>query len=323
MNQTVTSPYRFGFGYLIWWSVNSGLYDPQMLWQNADACKVPQPVRNALTTTGDKNAWDRATALKERDYRIQTAPGITASYTVRDLDSCNRILVREVLDSANIQLHISQLGVLSFSNSFKFQPDPPFLAFEEEADKVLDRIKLDYFARVGKIDDNKARNAILDWLVSRHRVVVRKAGGIYYIPNSNDDALRGKITEEILSVDAWLKSCELGTLYAVELFDGPTVVREDYTAIAIAELDEQLADVDKKLKAYVASKGMNDGSRMEASRSQVAVMDAILGKIDALNGALGEQIGVAQAKADLIMRRAKAMHDRATVAVRSARAAKG
>lgn len=319
----VTAPYALSFGHLIWWSINTGLYDPVLLLDKAQTCKIPPTVVDALTTTKDKNAWDRATALRERNHRIELKPGEYAFYTVRDIDTSNRLLIREVLDENNAQLSIKQLGLLSFSNTFRFDPEAPFFEHEEEARSVIDRMQADFTARIGKIDDNKVRNALLDWLDERHRVVVRRAGGVYYIPNSNNDKVRDEITKEIQSVDCWLKETGLGTFWAVEMYEGQTTVREDYVQLAIDEIDSQLKDVEGRLKSYAESKGMNDGSRMEASRSQVALLETVFKKVAALEESLGDKIGIVSVKAQLIMRKASSMHSRSLSAVEATRQAKG
>lgn len=326
-----TSPQQtFSYGHLIWWTVRQGIRDPKVIQQAAAQHKIPDVIREFLTGAKEKSAWEKATNLRTNNTLDPIEDPVLKTetiYTTRDVDSSTRILVREVMDASQKRLSAVQYGVLSFDNGFKWEPDSKYWRepadLRDEIDQVIGQLETVYYYRVGKVDDAKLRNALLRWLEKRHRVSVRGNGGVYYLPNYASDKKRKEIISEILSIRDWLDTCALGTLTAIEIKESETTTLVDITEAAINEIASDLDAVEESLKKYQESQGMNAGSRMEASRSQVAKMETLLEKVQALEESLGEKVGVMRARTEIVLKRAEAMHRRSSAEVSAFRAAKG
>lgn len=309
---------QISFGFLLWWTIAQAIYEREPLINSA--VNLPDEIKNALTGAKEKNAWERATSLK-----IGSLPAIedrekSVHYTTRNVEDQNtRILVREVIDNSQITLETAQVAQLIFNGNFHYTYEPDYYTYQEEVDHILRRLKADYDNRVGKVDDNKVRTALLSWLDKRYRVTVRGSGGVYYLPTTPQSPSWPQISTEIIRVRDWLSQNSIGTLTAIELIESKQTTKPDFLETALNEVQEAMDLVEVKLREYTEKTGMNDGSRMEAAKSQNSKIEEITKKIDALEDALGDKLGPIKARAMLIGRRARNMHKAAQTAVNNYR----
>lgn len=312
--RTLSGPH-ISFGFLLWWTIAQGIYERDPLVQSAGS--LPKEIQDALTGAKERNAWERATYLK-----IGTLPAIEHGtckihYTTRDIDDTyTRLLVREIVDNADVTLKIDQIAQLKFANGhFGVDFEAGYWDYKDEADHIIYRMRTDFNVRIGKIDDNKVRNALLGWMDKRHRITARGSGGVYYIPSTPQSPNWTLISSEINNVREWLFRNGLGTLTCVELVETQTTTRPDFLELALSEVSSTLDDIETKLGEYKEKTGMNDGSRMEAAKSQVNKAEALLAKIDALEEALGDKLGPVKTRVRIVQKKASNMHVNAKNAV--------
>jgi hypothetical protein len=322
MKARTLSGQPISFGFLMWWTIAQGIYDRDPLVASATA--LPQEIQDALTGAREKHAWERATYLKIGSIPSIEGNGCSVHYTTRDIEESNtRLLIREVVDNANVKLETTQVARLIFNGTFVFEYELGYYDHMAEVDHIILRLQDNYNQRVGRIDDNKVRNALLGWMDKRHRITVRGSGGVYYIPTTPSSPNWTTIASEINVVRNWLSINGLGTFTSIELVETKETTKPDFLEMAIAEVIDAMDTIDRKLKEYTDSTGMNDGSRMEASRSQVNKIQELQAKIEALEDALGDKLMPIKARAMVIGRKAENMHKRSSVLVTQYRAAKG
>lgn len=327
-SEVLTSPHEKLFetyGHLIWWTVRQGIYDPKPLQDAAKQHSLPDAIAELLVGAKGKSAWDRATNIRTTAIVVSTDPATRqqVTYTTRDADSTERLLVREIVDAQNHKHSALQVGILTFDNGFKFTDEPPYWPHHAEVDQVVATLEQRYYERLDRTDDVKLRTALLCWLKTHYRVPVRGNGGIYFVPQCHDAAKNTKLIREIFAIRDWLASAELGTLTAIELSATPTTTVDDIIQSAVEEIMTEIQEVEGKLNQYKSNTKMNAGSRAEAAKSQVARMTELVAKIEALEGSLGDKVGLTRANADIVLNRASTMHRMSNAQVSEYRVAKG
>lgn len=322
MKARTLSGQPISFGFLMWWTIAQGIYDRDPL--VVSATSLPKEIQDALTGAREKHAWQRATYLKIGSISPIEKDGCSIHYTTRDIEeSSTRLLVREVIDNQNVTISVTQVSKLIFNGTFDYQHELGYYDYPTEVDHIILRLQDNYNQRVGRIDDNKVRTALLEWMDKRHRVTVRGNGGVYYIPTTPSSPYWSQIAAEINHVRSWLSTNGLGTFTSIELVETKETTKPDFLEMALNEVTSALDTVEQKLKEYTASTGMNDGSRMEAAKSQKNKVADLEKKIEALEEALGDKLGPIKARAMIVGRKAETMHKRSNVAVNAYRAAKG
>lgn len=311
--EVLTSPHDAllaSYGHLVWWTVHQGIYDPQLLLGTGVA--LPEAIQELLTGAKGKSAWEKSTNLRTNTVESMIDPVTKekTTYTTRDVDSTTRVLIREVLSPQDARLCTTQVGVLSYNDQvgFKFDTEPPYWLHKEEVDPVIDTLCGRYYERLGRIDDVKLRNALLNWLKVHFRVPVRGNGGIYFVPKRDKEEKNTQLRTEIFAIRDWLASSKLGTITAIEVMASETTTLDDIVDSAVGEINEEITEIADKLKAYRDNANMNAGSRAEAAKSQVTRMGDLMNKIEALEGSLGTRIGMMTANAQLIAHRAQQMY---------------
>lgn len=324
----LTSPHESmlrRYGHLVWWTVHQGIYDPRALQQSGQALDLPDTIKDLLTGTKGKSAWEKATNLRTASMVIAVDPVTRqqTTYTTRDVDSTTRLLVKEVLDQANAKLCSLQVGALTYNNGWQFDPDPVYFANQAEVDTVVKQLESQYYERLDKVDDVKLRTALLAWLKVHFRVPVRGNGGIYFVPRRENEERNAELVREIFAIRDWLNTCALGTITAIEVQASETTTLDDIVASAVNEIVEEISEIETKLKEYKDNERMNAGSRMEATKAQVKRIELLTEKIEALEASLGEQVGMTMARATIIANRAQTMLTRSTAEVDAYRTTKG
>lgn len=295
------------FGFLCWWTISQGQYKVSDLIEHAKESGIDTSVISALRGADLETAFAKATNLGVKGYpSIPDHPSQTARYLTRDVGDHQRAIVREVIDQDKKKVSTLQVAILSrFGPTINTTDRSLTLTLDHEVDKLVDSMQEDMDRRVGFIDDTRLRSLLLNWLTSVHRVAMRGTGGVYFIPGTNRQA-------EVLAMRKFINNSGVGKFSVVRLYSDDATTLDDFRQSAIEEVKNEMAEVNDKLNQYESSAGMNEGSRMYSSSTQVERMRELGKKVQALQDSLGETIGLVDAQYQVILRRAIKMQQDST-----------
>lgn len=300
--RTLTGDKQLSCGYLLWWTIHQRVYNYQAVSTSALTNKVPGEIYDMLVGDEAVSAWHKATKIDNGIVSLEPDADCKSRYVTKEVQEKVRLLVREKISKGNRVLSLHQLGVLTFDGGFKFDAYPDFETFKDEATAIIQSMSADYAARIGQLDDIRVRKVMLAWIDARHRVNVRKTGGVYYIP------LRAGMDDEITHVAQWLAVNDMGTLSSIAIFETPGTTIQSLIDAATEEITEEVESLTNKLANVVDNfkadiKAKEDGKiddvtlAMKAGsytytvgqyKSQLARLEA---KVTAVDGSLGKKLG--------------------------------
>jgi hypothetical protein len=305
------------FGFLVWWTIQQGIYDRVAL-QNIGWGRLPSAIQGLLTGADAKTAWLKATQLGAKGSPSATQDSaLHARFLTRDVGDNLRAVIREEIDERGKAVSTQQLALLGYDDQDQTIAatiqNVGSLKLSDELVTLIESMAAEMEQRTGSVDDTKIRSALLRWLELKHRVCVRGTGGVYYLPLT--PATLADIRAEVIAVRAWVQDAHLGTFSVVQLTkDGATSV-DDFQQSAVQEILDEVQLVNEALDKYQASAGMNDGSRMYSAATQVEKIATLKAKATHLEEAMGEVLGKVQIQLDLAEKRAATMRTVAAQAV--------
>lgn len=330
--RSVTGNVTTNKGFLLWWTIHTGIFPVTKLLNSPGAANLPKTVIDGLNGADPKSAWHNATRLKDKGLpSVEPDKRFTARYTIKDGRDCVRLLVREKMDTTDIVLHVDHIGVLSFENSFKFDADNNYLLYLDEASTIVNNMSTDYHNRIGNLTDVIIRGVLLRWLVSRFRIIVRESGGVYYLPNT------GPIVEqEILAVHGWMKENDLGQLYSFEIFDTDATNFAGLIDQANNEISQEVTELENKITGMITSykadmqAGLDQktlatksGSYAYTMQQYETALESMALKLKASEGSLGTVLGVSSTRIAMMAKQAEALRERTQRHVQEYRKASG
>jgi hypothetical protein len=203
----------------------------------------------------------------------------------------------------------AKTAALLFANSSNNTIDVQWARWAKDDDRikrVVSGMRMKLGKKIGTMDDGRVRSVVLGWLKTRHRISVRGTGGVYFVPAPTSLKDAKLLQDELVAMRQWLASTK-SPFSIVAFNERGALSLDDFVHDAISEIEEELGDIAEKLAKWSSTKGMNAGSRMFSSSTQIKRMDELKGKIVALQGSLGEAIGVVIETYDLLKRKADGM----------------
>lgn len=330
--RSVTGNVQLNKGFLLYWTIHSGVYPVQALLLSSAASSLPLIIYENLSGADPRQAWNAATRVKEAGIAsVEIDKRYTARYTTKDSRDAVRLLIREKIDTTNDFLLIQHMGILNFDGSFKFTPDPSFEDFKDEAGTIVNAMIADYNQRVGNLTDVIIRTVLSKWLVSRFRITIRESGGVYYLPNTGPN-----VEQEILNVHRWMLENSVGQIYSFEIFDTTATSLDGLIEQAQAEISAEAAEMEKKINsimtAYKADLAAGlQGNAMASKTGSYAytmeqyetALEQMQAKLAATEGSLGTVLGQLSARMAMMKEQAKAVKVKAKTQVQAYRKATG
>lgn len=310
------------FGYVVFWGIAVNAYDIHTLKSTAISLNLPQEFIDAIKGVEKSVAFKAATDLSTVGAKVvgldQTKRYKLTTKKVIDnkIDNPRRILALEQLDEKNVVLDVTQLGVLEldqFQVRYNAQVIPHDPAIGNRVDTLIAEMAADYLNRVGKISDVGVRKILTDWCVSKHRVALRNNGGIYFIPSSPQ--IHAPLSAEITALSQWFALCNIGNFSSLELFPTAATSVTDIVDSSVQELKEALTESKTALNGYASNHNMNAGSRAVSAASQVAKLQELLGKVDALQSCFGDKVITSKVEIEMALMSAKRMEANAKAQV--------
>ena len=306
-------------GWLCWWTISSGDYDVEKLEEAAKDAGLGSYVLERIRGRDLRAAFLAATRTGRPGIPVPTTRDTTARLISKEADpkhiagggDVRALVYQETRPSAANVAEIveAKTAALLFANSANDTIDVQWARWAKDDQRiqhVVDGMRMKLGAKIGTMDDGRVRSVVLGWLKTRHRVSVRGTGGVYFVPapTSLEDAKL--LQEELVAMRQWLASTR-SPFSIVAMNERGALSLDDFVHDAISEIEEELGDIAEKLAKWSGTETMNAGSRMFSSSTQITRMEELKGKITALQGSLGEAIGVVVETFDLLRRKADGM----------------
>ena len=261
-------------GFLTWWTVPECAAPYQEL--NKLAAQVGLPLDCVPNPPAPRHAWEKATNVGgarglKLDVPVDLRNQIFIQYSA---DPVVRLITRRVSDSAPVlrrhlvreavvptspdhwkQLSMQTVAVLEFDCTTR-QADVQLIHDSEgwmngNLHAILADIQARQRALMDQADGNDVREGIRKLLLSLHRINLRGAGGVYFVPQAAPDAepsLRA-LRAYIKGLSPWKTgqlepSCNVVRLHGEDAQE----LREEILASAVAEFKTRLTDLAERVE---------------------------------------------------------------------------
>lgn len=276
------------FGFLTWWTIHQGVYEISTLRKVSQQAGLPLLIDKLIVGMDEKAAWLKSTQLGAVGKEAPTTEeGLTGKFFTKELGEEMRAITYEVVDRNKKKVFARQVATLGRDGGNILADVEPWTL--DDQGLVTNLMDLIYTMqdgldqRVGKMDDSRVRNLILDWLVAKHRVSVRGAGGVYFIPGINQD-----LQTEILAVRNWIIETGAGTFSTVSLRDDGATSMADFQQSAVEEIMAEIKEISTTLDKYENSETLQEGRLAYLTGNQLAKINTLEEKIRVLNDTLGD-----------------------------------
>lgn len=300
------------FAFLIWWTIHQNRYDVAELNEKAEDVNLPACIQKRLTGDKEKSAWLKSTQIGAYGLESNsTHSGLKVLYQTKDIKRGEwRAILAEFIDQHDKKVKVEQVALLGWENNYITADvsEVDGIDFDEVVELITD-MQENMDDRVGKIDDAKIRNAILNWLELKHRVCVRGTGGVYLLPVHPRNM--EQVKEEALAVRNWITETNAGTFSIVELTSGGATTIEDFRRTAIEEIENELNTIHETINTY--NPDISEGKLAYSVGTQVKKLQRLGEKIKAVNSSLGDVIDRVDAQYQVILSEAKQLHQDAVI----------
>lgn len=319
-------------GWLTWWTLRKGEYNLRDVQESAAALDVDGYIQNRLDGRSRESAWKRATQLGATGRSLSTmrTGAVARRLVTRNAipgDSSVRCLVVEETNPTRIAFNDVEEWVTAYTvavlelrgQDFSVEwsnaatHDPSYT----EIDSIVSGMEDEMHRIEGRIDDGRIRAAVLGWLERQHRVTVRGAGGVYYLPCASTWLSKEEMEGKLLAIREWLNTID-SPFSVVAMTKAGAHSMEDFVVDAVAEVKAELQVIDDKIRKWEANANMNDGSQNYSANTQLEKLEQLDEKVSALKEALGEEIGVVDEMTALVKARAQAMVKNSASRIRKA-----
>lgn len=319
---TTNTPKRLGW--IMWWTIHqSTTYSLEDLRNSARRHALPDWIVDKVAGRQPESAWTVATQLGARGQQSATHTGdpngSRSRYLTRDIEEDVRAIVRETVDGHNVKVGSKQIAVLTRGQRGKIDVDWAHDATAQERTEVqrlLAGMEDKVSQLVGNMDDARIRQIVLEWLNRNYRICLRGTGGVYFIPRPGADAQAQTLESEIAGMRGWITDSPVcGTFSYAQITDSAGTTVEDFVTAAIDDITEAVTEVNSKLDEYTSNSNMNAGSLMFSAAEMAKRLDGVRAKMNALQEALGEKVGVLDEMLRLVEKRAGTLVRESTQAV--------
>lgn len=297
-------------GFLTWWTIHQGVYDLRSVKNSAAILpRFPTSVYDMITGEKEKAAWLKATAINGNGIASGTGDrDRTARYLTRNLRDEERLIIRELLDKNYKVMDVQNIAVLGRDGLYitaDIYKDG--VIFQDEVVKLITEMQEDMDNRIGRIDDTRIRQSVLNWLDLSHRVAVRGSGGVYFVPVGKG---KEEITrEEILAVRQWIGDTGIGTFSVIQLVNDGTTSIDDFRTMALEELLTEIQRVNDDLGVHEDNDESTPGRAMRTATLRLERIQSIGEKINTLEESLTGVLGTVQGAYQVTLNRAKKLYD--------------
>lgn len=249
-------------GRLLWWTIGTGGGSPPPSFISGGAQALASSVRRkeAQAARSAARTFHPVCEIEEK----------CVSYSLRDVGEGMMLLVREELDRQEGRIVSESVGTVeNRSDGLAFDPGAGYRYYANEVDGVVQRMRAAIVIDAQRtIGSTAASRAVAAWCRDRGGVLMRSAGGVYFMPESDG------LQQELVQVDAWL-SAGGGELWYVSILAGDRVAREWQNRMQDAL--ESFADAASvRLSSYLTTPAMNRGSLLWSTQQlQRGIIDQI------------------------------------------------
>lgn len=297
--------------------------------QSAYDQDIPALVQGRIKGKSIKNAWRLSTSLPSKGVHSKNIEGVDgddtkSNYYCRTANDNCRLIVRETLNSELEVVDIDTVaslyyisGVLEYSlqNSAIYNS-----SINAEVTSIITDMRQKFDDSVGKVDDAKIRELVIDWLYSVHRVCVRGTGGVYFIPRPADEQMSQKVEQEIISMTRWISSAPISGMFSVIEVSASGATNID--ALAESALDEikvELESMGADMQKWVGNPKMNAGSRKYSAETVIGRIHQLQEKYHTLKSSLGDKLDVAESMIDIVRNRAMGLREESEFSILESR----
>ena len=329
--RSVVNVQNLSCGYIVWWTVHTGVYNRDNLFNDGQVRQLPADVLDYLIGGEALTAWVRSTNIPKSGIAARDSdPECTARYVTKDVkDPLNptKLLVRERVSNTQKVLTVAQVGILTFDGSFRFDHDPYVTGYQDEVNEIVASMATDYASRIGQIDDIKVRETLTHFIKCRYAIAVRKSGGIYYLPH------RENLAAEIVAIAEWMNAHNLGELSSIEFYETPGTTLTSLVNTAASELTAEAEAIAEKMtglingikadKSAYDAKQIDDAQLLRKNGSYGYTITAyeqnikdLADKLNAVEGSLGQTVGVLALRLEKMLKTVDQVKEKTTQTAR-------
>lgn len=316
-------------GALTWWTIRRGDYDVERLLDAAKAAGLDDYVTSRIKGRSARSAFLKATQTGAVGIPVPTTRDTEGKVITRDAtQGGNSGLVRalmyeetKVMAAETSQVVTGKTAALVVFNSDHDDMNVEWAGWasgDHRFGKIVDRMRSDMGRRIGTIDDGRIRTIVIGWLKQRHRITVRGTGGVYFVPAPTSKPGRERLQRELMAMREWLATTN-SPFSIVAMTRSGALSIDDFVSDAVNEIEEELQIVAKKFDSWAQSKGMNSGSLQFSSKSQIARLDKLNAKVEALRESLGERIGIVDTMLQMLIKKAARLYESSSTDVAAAK----
>lgn len=282
---------NLSYGFIVFWSIEKGdHFTPELVRQAALDCDIPD-VMDDFDAVDVLSAFEKVGNLSGKGaipgtYVADLDPaGSTILWTTRKVSTNEFLMIREVFDPFQKKMveHSQDVGSLLLNVdkgtvSFGFKQLEPLPQFTKDIDSVVAVVEMLIEERTTTIDPDKIRKNLLNWVKANHKVALRGNGGLYFIPNGNDPAIRSRILGEIKSIQCFLQQIAGGAIMSLEVIATEGFNPDQYVNEATAELSDEFTALEELIDAATSKKGgtINARTRTRIDLELARLRDKVL-----------------------------------------------
>jgi hypothetical protein len=316
-------------GWVMWWTLEQKSLLLPNVQQSAASTNIPGSVQSRIRGRSVKNAWRTATSLPAKGIRSDNIPnidgqGTSSKYYVRTANENCRLVVRETLNSKLEVVDIDTVASLYFvGGDLQYSLQNSAIHTKEinaEVIALLKGMRQKFDDAIGKVDDAKIRELVIDWLHSVHRVCVRGTGGVYFIPRPTDSQKCQQVEQEIVAMTKWISAQPIGGLFSViEVNEGGATNLDALADSALDEIKAELESMGDDMRKWSNNPKMNAGSRLYSASTILEKVSKLREKYESLRSSLGDKLQVAESMIDMVRNSAMGLQTSSSTEIQESR----